>query len=295
MKPARDGSFTLHRHNSNLSPSSPTGHPRPEHLTNIDETSSIDAPYYAPLPTDAPVFSSQYNNLSATPLKDTDFSREATSQFPVSTVRSRTSSLRAPDLTMCYASTVDVDARPVAPALNSESEREPKSASNRDIVLASSLLASSQPFRCPRPNCSKSYKQAKGLKYHINHGKCSYKPPVLSEQGLSRDILPALDTKDQAEFRLRPYACGVGDCTRRYKTLAGLKYHYKHSGIHGFDGLLLMACGQHDCLPLLSVRRQRSMSSKAAQAVLDIDTRDGLTARSVSIGAGAQAVLGRVS
>ena len=35
----------------------------------------------------------------------------------------------------------------------------------------SSLL--SRPFRCPNPNCNRSYKQANGLKYHVTHGTCN--------------------------------------------------------------------------------------------------------------------------
>ncbi|KAJ7764759.1 hypothetical protein B0H16DRAFT_428395 [Mycena metata] len=38
------------------------------------------------------------------------------------------------------------------------------------------ILLPHKPFRCPKPNCSKSYKQANGLKYHITHGSCNYGP-----------------------------------------------------------------------------------------------------------------------
>jgi transcription factor SFP1 len=40
---------------------------------------------------------------------------------------------------------------------------------------ASLLL--SKPFKCPKPNCNKSYKQANGLKYHLTHGSCNFAPP----------------------------------------------------------------------------------------------------------------------
>jgi transcription factor SFP1 len=33
-------------------------------------------------------------------------------------------------------------------------------------------------FRCPKPNCNKSYKQANGLKYHMTHGSCKFAPPT---------------------------------------------------------------------------------------------------------------------
>ena len=32
----------------------------------------------------------------------------------------------------------------------------------------------------------------------------------------------------EAERRLRPFACAVGECTRRYKNMNGLRYHYQH-------------------------------------------------------------------
>lgn len=34
----------------------------------------------------------------------------------------------------------------------------------------------SKPFKCPTPNCNKSYKQANGLKYHMTHGQCCFLP-----------------------------------------------------------------------------------------------------------------------
>src|SRR6202030_3394347 len=47
--------------------------------------------------------------------------------------------------------------------------------------LASSLLLT-KPFRCPKPNCNKSYKQVNGLKYHMTHGSCNFAPPKDLEQ-----------------------------------------------------------------------------------------------------------------
>lgn len=52
----------------------------------------------------------------------------------------------------------------------------------------------------------------------------------------------------EAERQLKPYACGVGDCTRRYKNMNGLRYHYQHSGDHGAIGLQWLASGKHECL-----------------------------------------------
>ncbi|KAG6907183.1 hypothetical protein DXG01_010054 [Tephrocybe rancida] len=173
---------------------------------------------------------------------------------------------------------------------------------------APSLLLS-KPFRCPKPNCNKSYKQANGLKYHMTHGSCNFAPPkdlehvkdllerkrrerelAGSPNGLSRSaslgslgqrngeggssssssalvnaqgepLLHGLygdlgcitetelrEVEREAEKRVRPFACGVGDCQRRYKNMNGLRYHYQHSGDHGAVGLALLAGGLHECL-----------------------------------------------
>ncbi|KAF9467667.1 hypothetical protein BDZ94DRAFT_1305289 [Collybia nuda] len=183
-------------------------------------------------------------------------------------------------------------------------------------VPQSSLLLS-KPFRCPKPNCNKSYKQANGLKYHMTHGSCNFAPPkdlehvkdllerkrrereanainsggTVSAAGgaaLSRsaslgslgsgaagsssatngaggepflqnshsaygDLGSITETElreveREAERRVRPFACGVGDCQRRYKNMNGLRYHYQHSGDHGAVGLALLAGGLHECL-----------------------------------------------
>lgn len=104
---------------------------------------------------------------------------------------------------------------------------------------ASLLL--SKPFKCPKPGCMKSYKQANGLKYHMTHGQCNFNPPpeLESLQGLS---------EREAERRLRPYCCQVAPCQRRYKNMNGLRYHYQHSGEHGAVGLRMLAEGRHDAL-----------------------------------------------
>ncbi|KAI0822139.1 hypothetical protein BC628DRAFT_1327946 [Trametes gibbosa] len=138
---------------------------------------------------------------------------------------------------------------------------------------ASSLLLS-KPFRCPKPNCNKSYKQANGLKYHMTHGSCNFAPPkdlehlqellaskrsekaakagengtMTSESDVTLSDAELREVEKEAERRLRPYACGVGDCQRRYKNMNGLRYHYQHSGDHGAIGLALLASGQHECL-----------------------------------------------
>ncbi|TFK63955.1 hypothetical protein BDN72DRAFT_861730 [Pluteus cervinus] len=157
------------------------------------------------------------------------------------------------------------------------------SALNTSATLrATSSLLLSKPFKCPKPNCNKSYKQANGLKYHITHGSCNFAPPKDLEhvkdllerkrrdkeraaaeggaslsQGTSAEEMSDLtaiseselrEVEREAEKRLRPYACGVGDCQRRYKNMNGLRYHYQHSGEHGAVGLTMLANGQHECL-----------------------------------------------
>lgn len=127
---------------------------------------------------------------------------------------------------------------------------------------ATSLLLS-KPFKCPKPNCNKSYKQANGLKYHMTHGSCNFAPPKdleqlqqllaskrsqKSDEGEPLSDAELREVEKEAERRLRPYACGVGDCQRRYKNMNGLRYHYQHSGDHGAIGLALLASGQHECL-----------------------------------------------
>ncbi|KAF5375878.1 hypothetical protein D9615_008260 [Tricholomella constricta] len=178
--------------------------------------------------------------------------------------------------------------------------------SQTPLPPTTSLLLS-KPFRCPKPNCNKSYKQANGLKYHMTHGSCNFAPPKDLEHvkdllerkrrereanaaGLSRSAsLSALsgsrshpplthahsasgepflqnlthsaygdlgsitetelrEVEREAEKRVRPFACGVGDCQRRYKNMNGLRYHYQHSGDHGAVGLALLAGGLHECL-----------------------------------------------
>ncbi|KAI0077973.1 hypothetical protein K474DRAFT_1706852 [Panus rudis PR-1116 ss-1] len=163
---------------------------------------------------------------------------------------------------------------------------------------ATSLLLS-KPFKCPKPNCNKSYKQANGLKYHLTHGSCNFAPPKDLEQiqalleskrkGDGEEPISDAELREvekEAERRLRPYACGVGDCQRRYKNMNGLSkfplirspshkaiaylpsssslgYHYQHSGDHGAIGLALLASGQHECLQHTRSRHTTPATSAA--------------------------------
>lgn len=100
----------------------------------------------------------------------------------------------------------------------------------------------------------------------MTHGSCNFAPPKDLEQvqallASKRSAREAAGDEDnmisegelreverEAERRLRPFACGIGDCQRRYKNMNGLRYHYQHSGEHGAIGLSLLASGQHECL-----------------------------------------------
>ncbi|KAJ3481758.1 hypothetical protein NLI96_g7436 [Meripilus lineatus] len=158
----------------------------------------------------------------------------------------------------------------LAAAASSSAPASPTQAQGSQTARASTTLSRpatslllSKPFKCPKPNCNKSYKQANGLKYHMTHGSCNFAPPKDLEQlqallaskrkGGEDGGEPITDAElreveKEAERRLRPYACGVGDCQRRYKNMNGLRYHYQHSGDHGAIGLALLASGQHECL-----------------------------------------------
>lgn len=112
----------------------------------------------------------------------------------------------------------------------------------------------------------------------MTHGSCNFNPPKDLEhvqallekkrrdradaEGLTGDLQDAASLSDlgqitetelreverEAEKRYKPFACGVGDCQRRYKNMNGLRYHYQHSGEHGVIGLGLLATGVHECL-----------------------------------------------
>ncbi|KAG1795951.1 uncharacterized protein HD556DRAFT_1234822 [Suillus plorans] len=141
---------------------------------------------------------------------------------------------------------------------------------------ASSLLLS-KPFRCPKPHCNKMYKQANGLKYHMTRGSCNFGPPKdleqvqallaskqsareaagQEDQGITEDEMREVEW--EVECRLRPFACGVSDCPRRYKNVSGLRYHYQHSGDHSAIDLALLASGQD--LKGIFVNRLESFSA----------------------------------
>ncbi|PCH34928.1 hypothetical protein WOLCODRAFT_155585 [Wolfiporia cocos MD-104 SS10] len=106
--------------------------------------------------------------------------------------------------------------------------------SGRSVPLSASLLVfdTFYPTLVPpsarlrrAPNCNKLCKHTNGLTYHITHGSCNFALPKDLEQlqalltqtrGQDSDE-PINDAKmreveREAERRLRPYACGVGEC-----------------------------------------------------------------------------------
>lgn len=154
----------------------------------------------------------------------------------------------------------DDEASPSASFVRTSRNRKSKRAGPATTRSASSLLEA-KPFRCPNALCNKSYKQANGLRYHILHGSCTFgiskEYKAVQDFRLERgfadeDELSASDIRE-VERRVRPFACGVGSCLRRYKNANGLKYHYEHTGRHGIEGLRLLA----------SSRRHRSCTLPA--------------------------------
>lgn len=75
----------------------------------------------------------------------------------------------------------------------------------------------------------------------MTHGSCNFAPPkdlealqaLLAEKGVvvngnDRSGVQITEgelreVEREAERRLRPFACGVGDCQRRYKNMNGLR------------------------------------------------------------------------
>ncbi|KAF8630574.1 hypothetical protein AX17_005386 [Amanita inopinata Kibby_2008] len=261
-------------------------------------------------------------SASTTPFSTPDGSRvpsPTTSGYSTSRTLSQSSAPATPSRTTPPASIA---------SSRSGASRSSTAASSTLSRPASSLLLS-KPFRCPKPNCNKSYKQANGLKYHMTHGSCNFAPPKDLEHvkdllerkrrdrerereklgdatgdsssgalgrsmsagnigdsydGDGLDSLSSMmsnitetelrEVEREAEKRMKPFACGVGDCQRRYKNMNGLRYHYQHSGDHGAVGLALLASGQHECLQGQKRGQHQSSSSSTQQAAADGD-KDG--------------------
>jgi len=86
------------------------------------------------------------------------------------------------------------------------------------------LGCESRKYKCTKAGCTKIYKNANGLKYHMDHGNCEM--DFLSPE-LQLDANMQLDP--DMKIAKRPYWCKVVNCGRKYKNLNGLKYHAAHA------------------------------------------------------------------
>lgn len=85
-----------------------------------------------------------------------------------------------------------------------------------DAALAPSPYFKYRPYRCNKPGCTKTYKQANGLKYHLLKGQCNFDPNYVNNM----DRLALEDVEDKP----KAYACVVGNgCKKRYKHMTGLR------------------------------------------------------------------------
>lgn len=91
------------------------------------------------------------------------------------------------------------------------------------------------------------------------------------------------EVEREAERRLRPFACGVGDCARRYKNMNGLRYHYQHSGEHGTIGLAMLASGVHECLGNNSSREASAVRGEREGRKPRGSTKSSPTSRAASL------------
>lgn len=117
------------------------------------------------------------------------------------------------------------------------------------------VLPSLKPFKCTNPECTKSFLNQNGLKYHRSYGTC-VKRTTSTE--LSSD---------------RPYFCYEDACAKAYKNMNGLRYHYLHSGDHGEKGMNMLNDGTHP--PFLD--RSSSSSSSSAAVRRSSVSRNGHT------------------
>ncbi|KAM6499269.1 hypothetical protein JOM56_004777 [Amanita muscaria] len=104
--------------------------------------------------------------------------------------------------TLTQSSAPTTPNRSTPPASGRSSSRGSAVASSTLSCPASSLLLSTKPFKCPKPNCNKSYKQANGLKYHMTHGSCNFAPPndLLERKRRDREKLNgAADRREHLE------------------------------------------------------------------------------------------------
>ncbi|RKP04292.1 hypothetical protein CXG81DRAFT_16271 [Caulochytrium protostelioides] len=103
-------------------------------------------------------------------------------------------------------------------------------------------------YKCPKPLCTKAYKNTNGLKYHLERGLCELDveiAPVFADangepspfgspfgsQGMDNDNA-AVAAAANIKLTHRPYWCRAPGCRKKYKNLNGLKYHVKQQCQH---------------------------------------------------------------
>lgn len=156
--------------------------------------------------------------------------------------------VQAQALTTATALGRDTDPLTITPGLAHPNGIPPPASANQKL------------HHCPTPGCNKSYsssflsafifwrsvspgrtvfsliEQQNGLKYHLKVGQCDFNVRDGVENGLS---------EEQAEEKSRPYQCQVGGgCTKRYRQMNGLRYHYLNSAVSLRDFRFVL------CLPL---------------------------------------------
>jgi hypothetical protein len=79
--------------------------------------------------------------------------------------------------------------------------------------------------------------------FDVHRKFVSARARIAAEHGLTEEDIR--EVEHELALKARPWACGVGDCKRRYKEVNGLHIHYRNSGEHGKQGLELLRSGQH--------------------------------------------------
>lgn len=79
----------------------------------------------------------------------------------------------------------------------------------------SGLGADSKVYHCPKPGCTKMYRNLNGLKYHMRQGRC--------DMDLNECDMVTLENT----IAEKPYWCRSVGCRKKFKNLNGLKYHIR--------------------------------------------------------------------